>query len=105
MVDAVEVAIVDGASRPSDHATGIWALSEIDDLLEIGRQGFVARAVHHHELRTVVEAGHALGELGVELRQFVELGRGHRVPRNDRATFSKLDIPSIPKLANSLIAL
>jgi len=35
MVDAVEVAMVDGASRPSDHATGIWALSEIDDLLEI----------------------------------------------------------------------
>ncbi len=35
MVDAVEVAIVDGASRPSDHANGIWALSEIDDLLEI----------------------------------------------------------------------
>ncbi|MBP1870718.1 hypothetical protein [Ensifer adhaerens] len=35
MVDTVEVAIIDGASRPSDHATGIWALSEIDDLLEI----------------------------------------------------------------------
>lgn len=35
MVDAVEVAIVDGASRPSDHASGVWALSEIDDLLEI----------------------------------------------------------------------
>lgn len=35
LVDTVEVAIVDGASRPSDHATGIWALSEIDDLLEI----------------------------------------------------------------------
>lgn len=35
MVDTVEVAIVDGASRPSDHATGIWALSEIDDLVEI----------------------------------------------------------------------
>lgn len=35
MVDTVEVAIVDGASRPSDHATGIWALSEIDELLEI----------------------------------------------------------------------
>ncbi len=35
MVDTVEVAIVDGASRPSDHAAGIWALSEIDDLLEI----------------------------------------------------------------------
>ncbi|MBB2677415.1 UNVERIFIED_ORG: hypothetical protein GGI61_000961 [Rhizobium esperanzae] len=35
MVDTVEVAIVDGASRPSDHTNGIWALSEIDDLLEI----------------------------------------------------------------------
>lgn len=35
MVDAVEVAIVDGASRPSDHANGVWALSELDDLLEI----------------------------------------------------------------------
>lgn len=35
MIDTVEVAIVDGASRPSDHASGIWALSEIDDLLEI----------------------------------------------------------------------
>lgn len=35
MVDAVGVAIVDGASRPSDHAAGVWALSEIDDLLEI----------------------------------------------------------------------
>ncbi|MFN7091288.1 MAG: hypothetical protein ACK4P4_12105 [Allorhizobium sp.] len=35
MVDSVGVAIVDGASRPSDHAAGVWALSEIDDLLEI----------------------------------------------------------------------
>jgi hypothetical protein len=35
MIDTVEVAIVDGASRPSDHANGVWALSEIDDLLEI----------------------------------------------------------------------
>ncbi len=35
MVDVVEVAIVDGASRPSDHANGVWALSELDDLLEI----------------------------------------------------------------------
>lgn len=35
MVDTVGVAIVDGASRPSDHAAGIWALSEIDALLEV----------------------------------------------------------------------
>ncbi|MGO4565901.1 hypothetical protein AB4Z52_12700 [Rhizobium sp. 2YAF20] len=35
MVDTVGVAIVDGASRPSDHAAGVWALSEVDDLLDI----------------------------------------------------------------------
>lgn len=35
MVDTVGVAIVDGASRPSDHESGIWALSEIDDLIGI----------------------------------------------------------------------
>lgn len=35
MVDTVGVAIVDGASRPSDHEHGVWALDEIDDLLEI----------------------------------------------------------------------
>jgi hypothetical protein len=35
MVDSVGVAIVDGASRPSDHAAGVWALSEIDHLLEV----------------------------------------------------------------------
>jgi hypothetical protein len=35
MIETVGVAIVDGASRPSDHASGVWALSEIDDLLEV----------------------------------------------------------------------
>ncbi|GGD80878.1 hypothetical protein [Rhizobium anhuiense] len=35
MVETVGVAIIDGASRPSDRAAGVWALSEIDDLLEI----------------------------------------------------------------------
>ncbi|WP_245423209.1 hypothetical protein [Neorhizobium alkalisoli] len=35
MVETVGVAIIDGASRPSDHPAGVWALSEIDDLLEI----------------------------------------------------------------------
>jgi hypothetical protein len=35
MIDTVGVAIIDGASRPSDHGNGIWALDEIDDLLEI----------------------------------------------------------------------
>lgn len=35
MVDTVGVAIIDGASRPSNHTLGIWALDEIDDLLEV----------------------------------------------------------------------
>lgn len=35
LVYTVGVAIVDGASRPSDHAAGVWALNDIDDLLEI----------------------------------------------------------------------
>ena len=34
-VDTVGIAIVDGASAPSDHESGIWAMDEIDDLLEI----------------------------------------------------------------------
>ncbi len=35
MVDTVGVAIVDGASRPSDHEHGVWALDELDDILGI----------------------------------------------------------------------
>ena len=35
MVDTVGIAIVDGASAPSDQENGIWAMAELDDLLEI----------------------------------------------------------------------
>ena len=35
MIDTVGVAILDGASRPSDHKQGVWALDEVDDLLGI----------------------------------------------------------------------
>lgn len=35
MIDTVGVAILDGASRPSDHENGVWALNELDDLLGI----------------------------------------------------------------------
>ncbi|MBB4004590.1 hypothetical protein [Aurantimonas endophytica] len=35
MADTVGIAIIDGASGPSDHESGIWAMAEIDDLLEI----------------------------------------------------------------------
>ncbi|GGD34869.1 hypothetical protein [Aureimonas glaciei] len=35
MVDTVGIAIIDGASAPSDHENGIWAMDEIDDLIEV----------------------------------------------------------------------
>lgn len=35
MVDSVDVAIVDGASRPRDPDQGFWGLTDIDELLEI----------------------------------------------------------------------
>jgi hypothetical protein len=66
MVDAVEVAIVDGASRPSDHAHGVWALSEIDDLLEIDGVAACMAELRLHFGRRVqqlleVEARKAIG--------------------------------------------
>lgn len=59
MVDTVGVAIVDGASRPSDHEHGVWALDEIDDLLEIdGVAACMAelRTRFGHRVRAVLEA-------------------------------------------------
>jgi hypothetical protein len=67
MVDTVGVAIVDGASRPSDHGNGIWALDEIDDLLEIdgvatcmaelrARFGVRVRQLLEAEARKAIEA-------------------------------------------------
>ncbi|KQQ86065.1 hypothetical protein [Aureimonas sp. Leaf324] len=64
-VDSVGIAIVDGASGKSDHANGIWSLSEIDDLLEIdsaadamtelrGRFGTRIRALLEAETRRLV---------------------------------------------------
>jgi len=69
MVDTVEVAIVDGASRPSDHDNGVWALSEIDDLLEIdGVAACMAelRARFGRRVRQLLEdeARKALGVVG-----------------------------------------
>ncbi|WP_395515529.1 hypothetical protein [Pseudorhizobium flavum] len=66
MVDTVGVAIVDGASRPSDHAAGVWALSEIDDLLEIdGAAACMAELRHRFGNRVQqllkAEARRALG--------------------------------------------
>ncbi|WP_245433203.1 hypothetical protein [Rhizobium sp. L43] len=59
MVDNVGVAIVDGASRPSDHASGVWALNEIDDLLEIdGAAACMAelRVCFGRRVQTLLEA-------------------------------------------------
>ncbi|MDH0871332.1 hypothetical protein [Agrobacterium pusense] len=66
MVETVGVAIIDGASRPSDHAAGVWALSEIDDLLEIdGAAACMAELRVRFGLRVQqlleVEARRALG--------------------------------------------
>ncbi|MBO9194846.1 hypothetical protein J5277_12080 [Rhizobium sp. 16-449-1b] len=74
MVDTVEVAIVDGASRPSDHAAGIWALSEIDDLLEIdGVAACMAelRSRFGRRVRELLEteARKALSVLGIALSE------------------------------------
>lgn len=70
MVDTVGVAIVDGASRPSNHETGIWALSEIDDLLEIeGAAACMAELRRRFGIRVQqlleAEARKALGLVGV----------------------------------------
>ena len=58
MVDSVGIAIVDGASRPSDHDAGIWGLSEIDDLLEIDGAAVVMaelRAMFGKRVQAVLE--------------------------------------------------
>lgn len=90
MVDTVEVAIVDGASRPSDHATGIWALSEIDDLLEID-----GAAACMAELRR---------RFGVRVQQLLELearkaiGLGERFVSTAVDTAAPLIAPKPPRI-------
>ncbi|MBB3612997.1 hypothetical protein [Rhizobium sp. BK602] len=74
MVDTVGVAIVDGASRPSDHAAGIWALSEIDDLLEIDGVAMCMaelRARFGRRVRELLEteARKALSVMGMSLTE------------------------------------
>lgn len=88
MVDTVEVAIVDGASRPSDHATGIWALSEIDDLLEIdGAADCMA------ELRR---------RFGIRVQQLLEVEARKAIGLNDRFvandTAAPLMAPKPPRI-------
>jgi hypothetical protein len=89
MVDTVEVAIVDGASRPSDHANGVWALSEIDDLLEIDgvaacmaelRLRFGRRVQHLLE----VEARKAIGVNELAMTVAAEVGGHSSVPMSSQ---------------------
>ena len=89
MVDAVEVAIVDGASRPSDHASGIWALSEIDDLLEIdGAADCMAELRRRFGLRVQklleVEARKAIGVDGRFVSAAVDTGASSIAPKPSR---------------------
>lgn len=78
MVDAVEVAIVDGASRPSDHANGVWALSEIDDLLEIDG---VAACMAELRLR-----------FGRRVQQLLEVEARKAIGLNERAMTVAADV-------------
>ncbi len=89
MVDAVEVAIVDGASRPSDHASGIWALSEIDDLLEIdGAAACMAELRRRFGLRVQklleVEARKAIGVDERLVAAAVDTGASSIAPKPSR---------------------
>lgn len=89
MVDAVEVAIVDGASRPSDHANGIWALSEIDDLLEIdGAAACMAELRRRFGLRVQklleVEARKAIGVDELFVAAAVDTGASSIAPKPSR---------------------
>lgn len=89
MVDAVEVAIVDGASRPSDHASGIWALSEIDDLLEIdGAAACMAELRRRFGLRVQklleVEARKAIGVHERFVAAAVDTGASSIAPKPSR---------------------
>jgi len=65
-ITAVDIAVIDGASRKSDHAQGIWKLAELDDLL-----GLPGAAAAMERLRsTFGERARAL----IERREFAALG-------------------------------
>ncbi|MDX0952212.1 hypothetical protein GOE09_10960 [Sinorhizobium medicae] len=88
MVDAVEVAIVDGASRPSDHAKGVWALSEIDDLLEVDG---VAACMAELRLRF----GHRVQQLlEVEARKAIGVNEPGMTVVPDMVSPSSVPMPS-----------
>lgn len=64
----VDIAVIDGASRKSDHAQGIWKLGELDDLL--GLPGAAAamerlRSTFGERVRALIER-RALGALGLQ---------------------------------------
>ena len=64
----VDIAVIDGASRKSDHDQGIWKLTEIDDLL--GLPGAAAamerlRSTFGERVRALIER-RALGALGLQ---------------------------------------
>ena len=64
----VDIAVIDGASRKSDHTQGIWKLTEIDDLL--GLPGAAAamerlRSTFGERVRALIER-RALAALGLQ---------------------------------------
>ncbi|WP_052637089.1 hypothetical protein [Pseudorhizobium banfieldiae] len=67
-ITSVDIAVIDGASRKSDHTQGIWKLGELDDLL--GLPGAAAamehlRSTFGERVRALIES-QALGALGLQ---------------------------------------
>jgi len=67
-ITSVDIAVIDGASRKSDHTQGIWKLGELDDLL--GLPGAAAamerlRSTFGERVRALIER-RALGALGLQ---------------------------------------
>ena len=67
-ITSVDISVIDGASRTSDHTQGIWKMSELDDLL--GLAGAAAamerlRSTFGESVRALIER-QALGALGLQ---------------------------------------
>jgi len=67
-ITSVDIAVIDGASRKSNHDQGIWKLGELDDLL--GLPGAAAamdrlRSTFGERVRVLIES-QALGALGLQ---------------------------------------
>lgn len=75
VVEQVGVAIIDGASRKSDEGQGIWALNDIDGLLEING---ASAAMAELRRRFAKRAQAALRDATVEAYKLLDVGAAKR---------------------------